>query len=397
MKRIAIVTTHPIQYYAPLFRVLNERKIVDIKVFYTWGDAAKNKVFDPGFGKQREWDIPLLEGYKYEFVKNVSKSPGSSHFYGIKNPDIIQRIDEYHPDALLVQGWAFQSHLKVLRHYKGKVPIFFRGDSTLLDESRGFSFKKIARRLFLTWVYKHIDKAFYVGTNNKEYYKVHGLKESQLVYTPHAIDNNRFFDFDNSYHTKAVQWKKELKIPDNKVVVLFAGKLEKKKNPFFIIEAAKQMPQLHFIIVGSGILENELKNASQNLRNLTILPFRNQSQMPIVYRLADIFVLPSKGPGETWGLAINEAMASCRVVIASNKCGGAIDLVKEGETGFIIKPDLMELIAILIKVSKDKNYLQRLKNASESHIKNFNLEYVANSIEQEVITIKKTNNEIRSQ
>jgi len=68
--------------------------------------------------------------------------------------------------------------------------------------------------------------------------------------------------------------------------------------------------------------------------------------MPIVYRLADVFVLPSVGPGEAWGLAINEALASGIPVIASEKCGGSVDLIetsngiisyKSGDHGKLIK------------------------------------------------------------
>ena len=384
MKRIAIITTHPIQYYAPLYKLLAERKNIELKVFYTWGEGAKNNVFDPGFGKQREWDIPLLEGYAYEFVKNISKSPGSSHFKGIINPDIVERINSFRPNALLVQGWAFHSHLKILRKFKGKIPIYFRGDSTLLDESPSFSLKKIARRIFLTWVYRHIDKAFYVGTNNKAYYLRHGIINDQLVYTPHAIDNNRFFDSNNTDASQVVQWKKELSIPTNKVAVLFAGKLEKKKNPFFIVEAAKKMPHLFFIIVGNGILEQEIKDQIQNLSNCILLPFQNQSKMPLVYRLADIFVLPSQGPGETWGLAINEAMACGRLIVASNKSGGAIDLIANGENGYIIEPTLNSTLDALNKIIDNPWMLENGGVASIKKIQDFSYAHIAEAIENEI-------------
>ncbi|HEY0579871.1 MAG TPA: hypothetical protein VGC75_04115, partial [Candidatus Nitrosocosmicus sp.] len=87
MKRLAIVSTHPIQYYAPLFQLLASIPGVCLKVFYTWGESSVNKM-DPGFQKQIEWDIPLLEGYEYEFLVNTSDNPGTHHFNGIINPAI---------------------------------------------------------------------------------------------------------------------------------------------------------------------------------------------------------------------------------------------------------------------------------------------------------------------
>ncbi len=89
MKRLAIITTHPIQYNAPLFKLLSKRNNISIKVFYTWGEAVLQKKYDPGFGKTIEWDIPLLEGYEYTFVENTAKKPGSHHFSGIDNPRLI--------------------------------------------------------------------------------------------------------------------------------------------------------------------------------------------------------------------------------------------------------------------------------------------------------------------
>jgi len=69
--------------------------------------------------------------------------------------------------------------------------------------------------------------------------------------------------------------------------------------------------------------------------NIHFLPFQNQSRMPVIYRIGDIFCLPSRGPGETWGLAVNEAMACGRPVLVSDRCGSAMDLVVNGQNGFI--------------------------------------------------------------
>ena len=153
-KRLAIVTSHPIQYNAPLFRLLTERGNIDVKVFYTWGQTEQGFVYDPDFKQAFQWDIPLLEGYEKEFVENISKQPTAGSFNGIDNRDLIQRIDRYNPDALLVFGWSFKSHLRVLRHYGGRKKIIFRGDSNLLDEVPGLSVKKILRLVFLRWVYR---------------------------------------------------------------------------------------------------------------------------------------------------------------------------------------------------------------------------------------------------
>jgi glycosyltransferase involved in cell wall biosynthesis len=383
MKKLAIVTSHPIQYNAPLFRLLAERGKIDVKVFYTWGQTEQGFVYDPDFKRAFKWDIPLLDGYEKEFVENISKEPGAGHFKGIKNKDLIQRIDAYDPEALLVFGWSFQSHLQVLRHYAGRKKILFRGDSTLLDEQEGISARKVFRRLFLKWVYRTVDYALYTGIGNKNYYKAHGLNESQLVYAPHAIENDRFADGDGSSQLKANEWRRELGISSVDLVFLFAGKLEPKKDPGLLIECFMllSVAEIRLIIVGNGVLEYELKQKAGTDKRIIFLDFQNQQQMPVVYRLGDVFVLPSKGPGETWGLSVNEAMASKRAVIVSNKCGCAEDLVKGN--GIVFEAgNKQDLQKALLYFAHNRTPLSQMSNKSLDLIQQFSPEQVAEAIEK---------------
>lgn len=356
MKNLAVITTHPIQYNAPLFRLLTERGLISIKVFYTWGKDVLKEKFDPGFNKVIEWDIPLLEGYDYTFVKNTSVQPGSHHFKGIMNPDLIENISKWKADAILVFGWSFKSHLTVIRYFHGRIPVYFRGDSTLLDEKK-YSIKKLARSIMLRWVYRHVDKALYAGEVNKAYFKKFGLKENQLIFAPHAIDNKRF-----AFNRVAGdQIRISLNIPDNAIVLLFAGKLELKKNPEVLLKAFSELNSSNafLIIAGNGMLEESLKTRYAGNNKIRFIPFQNQSQMPALYSACDIFILPSQGPGETWGLSVNEAMACGRAVLVSNNCGCARDLVQHGQNGFVFESgnafDLMSKMKFLLKPETDLN------------------------------------------
>ncbi|MDF1546383.1 MAG: glycosyltransferase family 4 protein [Bacteroidales bacterium] len=341
MKKLAIISTHPIQYNAPAFRMLAQRSHIKIKVFYTW-ENSKNGVFDKKFNKKIKWDIPLLEGYEYQFIKNISSDQGTHHRKGIINPTLNAEIEAWGANAVLVYGWNFESHFKAMRYFKGKIPVLFRGDSTLMDEKPGF--KTILRRIALKFVYRYIDYALYVGTHNKNYYLKHGINEKQLIYAPHTVDNERFYDSAGLFETKATSWKKELKINENDLVFLFAGKFENKKDPLLLIQAAKNLNNANykFIFAGDGELKSEMLESAKNFSNILFLPFQNQSQMPVLYRLADVFVLPSKGPNETWGLAINEAMACGRAILGSTKVGGNIDLVENGKNGYIFEAGNLE-------------------------------------------------------
>lgn len=367
--RLAILSTHPIQYYAPLFRKLHEGPL-DIHVFYGWEGMAQKAAVDPGFGTAVQWDIPLLDGYPHTFLKNESPDPGTHHFRGIDAPEVIERISEWTPDALLVFGWNYRSHLRALRHFSGRVPVLFRGDSNLLDERPGF--RRTARRLFLRWIYRHVDIALYVGTHNREYFLKHGIDEEQLVWAPHAIDNERFMEDQDRREKEAKSWRRELGVDDDEMVFLFMGKLESKKDPMLLLDAFRGLNGrgMHLVFGGTGPLEERLRERAGELRDVHFIGFQNQSRMPVAYRMADVFVLPSRGPGETWGLAVNESMASGRPVIVSDRVGCAPDLVVEGETGWTFSAgDRNELASVLERAAGDPALLRRMGENARRLIK----------------------------
>lgn len=383
IKKLAVITTHPIQYNAPLFKKLAEQKSFKIKVFYTWSQS-KAKVFDPDFGKERSWDIPMLDGYEYTFVNNISGFPGSHHYAGIDNPTLIEEVESWQADAVLIFGWSFKSHFHAMKYFKGKIPILFRGDSNLLDEPKGFSFKKILRRVFLSWVYRYIDYALYVGEANKAYYIKHKVSERKLVFAPHAIDNERFSNTAELFEARAKDWRNTMGISNNDIIFLFAAKLIPKKSPDVLIEAftALDMRNVHLVMVGNGEMENSLKEKYNSNTAIHFLNFQNQSQMPLVYRICNVFVLPSKGTGETWGLAVNEAMACHRPVIVSNKCGCAVDLVKEGINGLIYNADKKDSLKIALQQMADKKkHLTEMGNQSYKMIQGFNFSAISDAIE----------------
>lgn len=386
MKKLAIITSHPIQYNAPWFRILAERKKLVILVFYTWGQLKEDAKFDPGFGKKVEWDLPLLEGYDFTFVNNSSSDPGTHHFKGIVNPTLNEEIKVWNPDAILVFGWNFQSHLKCLRYFHKKIPVFFRGDSTLLDEKVGI--KKELRRFFLKWVYSHIDFALYVGANNKKYFLKHGMAAAQLIYAPHAIDNKRFAEPNDLYQREANLIRRNSGIQPQDLVILFAGKFEEKKNPLFLIQLLKSINdmRLKILYVGSGDLLESIKSAAVLDNRIVLIGFQNQQQMPAIYRAADLFILPSKGPGETWGLALNEAMASGKAVLATFNVGGAIDLIEDGVNGFIIDLKNDNHLQSLIKQSLiNKEVLLEMGRRSCLKIQSFSFNHIVIAIEDAIM------------
>lgn len=392
MKKLAIITSHPIQYNAPLFKLIFQRNFIEVKVFYTL--EKEDERFDSGFDKNIKWDIPLLDGYSFSFVSNQANF--GKGFWNVTNPSLIEEIKNFGADSILVFGWNYLSHLKAMRFFKGKIPVYFRGDSHLLDERSGI--KKIFRRLFLRWVYSFIDIAIYVGQNNKAYFLAHGLSENQLIFAPHCIDNDRFIGSTNEdYVEKARKLRLQLGFNEEDIIIGFVAKLNKNKNPLLLLDAYLKINKLNIklLFVGSGRLKPLLKDGVEDNLKIQFLDFQNQSMMPIIYRVCDVFVLPSS-QSETWGLAINEAMACSKPVLVSDRCGCAIDLVKNGYNGYIFESgnvaDLTQKIELIIS---SPSQLSMMGANSLDIIQKWTFELVCSRIEYLVINSLKEVTSVR--
>lgn len=331
--RLAIITSHPIQYNAPWFRHLSARRDLRVRVFYLW-DYGITPRFDPGFQQTIQWDIPLLAGYQYSFVPNRSVRPGTYGFLGLWNPSIVRHVNEYKPSAILMLGYNFATCIYLVLRAR-HTPLIFRGDSHRLVRSKGFG--ELVRRTLISWVFRRFSAFLYVGQANYDYFRYHGVPETKLFRAPHCVDNARFFASARAAADDAMQWKEQLGIAPDDAVVLFAGKLESKKRPLDLLRAFAEarLPNTSLLFVGSGPLEQDVKTAAAGNPKIFFAPFQNQSLMPRTYAIGDVFVLPSFGKSETWGLAVNEAMCLSRPVIVSDHVGCARDLVVPYQNGLV--------------------------------------------------------------
>jgi glycosyltransferase involved in cell wall biosynthesis len=328
LKKLAIISTHPIQYNAPLFEKINDLSEFETKVFYTWPEGC-GEFEDPSFKKVIKWDIDLTKGYKYEIIKNSNKVTNKT-FWNIDNPELLESLKKYKPSHVLIYGWNFRSHFRIIRKFSNKALLGFRGDSTILDfESR---FKSLLKKVILKTLFRNIDHFLISGKANQAYCMQYGAKKNQLIDMPHAIDNNRY---STDYVDKTInELQARIGITEKDMVILFVGKFERKKNPEILLDAFEELirdsnySKTHLLFVGNGQLEDQLKERSKNDKNIHFLPFQNQKIMPCIYRLGSVFCLPSSGPGETWGLAANEAIACGLPVVISDKCGSHVDLAE---------------------------------------------------------------------
>ena len=362
LQRLAIVTTHPIQYYAPWFRYLAQVAGLDLKVFYLWDGGAEAR-HDAGFGQSVRWDVPLLEGYAHEFVPNESRQPAADHFSGLRNRTLRNRLAEFSPGAALLLGYNYPSFLRLIFDrwpWPPPFPLLFRGDSHRLFP-RPESLRERLRHSTIAAIYRRFAACLYVGQANRDYFLAHGVPAERLFFSPHAVDNARFAAEPELTARAASAWRLALGVPPDRVVVMFAGKFEDKKRPLDLLQAFQQLGKDHYaalVFVGAGRLEESMRSRAAGTPHVYFAPFQNQSQMPRTYAAADLVVLPSYGSGETWGLAINEALCVGRPVIVSDHVGCAKDLVTPGRNGLVFPAgNIAALSAALREALSDRERL----------------------------------------
>ena len=105
-KRVAIFTTHLIQYQIPLFKKL--AKIIDLHVFFG-SKQGLSSYHDKDFNKQIKWNIPLIKTYKYSILKNSNKNSLDSFFF---NSSGIKEAIKKNFDKVIILGWNNIFYLK---------------------------------------------------------------------------------------------------------------------------------------------------------------------------------------------------------------------------------------------------------------------------------------------
>lgn len=334
--RLAVLTSHPIQSQVPLFRMLSEHPEVDMTVYYCDSFGANQKTYDPGFGMDIKWDIPLLDGYKYKLLKNYSPIPGNS-FWGLNNPGIIKEIITNRYDAIWVHGYSTLTNwFCFLSAWLVNIHIMLRGESHLLNYRPGW--KRVIKKIILPLFFNRINCFLTIGTLNAEYYRHYGVSERKMFLTPYSV-NNEFF----SRKYKELQGRQnELKgkngIVPERPLILYAAKMIPRKRAMDLLKAYELMQnkiKAALVFVGDGEERGnlELYTKEHKLENVYFVGFKNHTELPEFFSIGDVFVLPSTD--EPWGMVINDAMNYSLPIITTDMVGAAPDLVKHGENGFI--------------------------------------------------------------
>ncbi len=379
--RVAYFVSHPIQYQAPLLRRISLESDIDLHVFF-FSDLSVRGYKDKGFGGvEVKWDIPLLDGYSYEFLP-AFRNRDSLGFAAPISHGIFSRLKGGRFNAVWVHGYHTFNCLQAIVAAKLlNIPVILRAESQLNDRVRT---KKtlLAKRLFFPILRQAVDCVMPIGKPNAEYWQQYLGSRVPMFPMPYAVDNTFFSTRAADAAQQRETLRRELGLEADRTIFLFASKLQTRKRCIDLVEAFLKVsqgpgiePPAYLLIIGDGeeraAIEGRIRESG--LSSIRMLGFKNQSELPRFFDLCDVFILPSVH--EPWGLIVNEVMNAARAVVLSDDVGCHSDLVEDGTNGFIFPArDVDALSAVLRRFLEDPSLAKKMGQQSLKTVARYSFE-----------------------
>ncbi len=288
---------------------------------------------------------------------------------------IIEWLQREKPDVVSVIGFADAARIRILRYlHKNRIPHYVFGDSNVHgDLATGMA------RVFKTIVLRRvIDRATGIlccAQFGDQYFRRYGSKANATFYVPQEPD----YDEIRSVGTDEVESEKRAHgLAAGRRRIVFTGRLVNVKRVDMLIDAfariAEERPEWDVVIVGSGVLEDELKaRVPAHLQDRIIWTgfIDEQRRVTAIYKACDVLCLPSTY--EPWALVINEAAACGLAMVSSDVVGAAVELVRNDQNGYCYKTGDLDALTDALRRATDADTIDRLKAGSDDVLKDWGI------------------------
>jgi glycosyltransferase involved in cell wall biosynthesis len=354
--RLAIVVTHPIQYYVPLYRALAQSGAFDVVVFY--GSRIGLESFrDIEMGVEVKWKMDLLGGYRSVFL------PAADHiktvsFRSVNNPGVGVALAAFKPDVMLIHGYAVITVLKALAWARAKgVPAMMTSDSSTHVSSGRWRLH--VKRIIVPFLFRQFSAFLTMSDKSENYLMALGVPRALMFRLPMLVDEVFWKVRENRAKERALI-RGSLGIGEDELTVAYVGKLYSGKRVYDLIEALARIrseavvrPSLRLLVVGDGEQRGELERQAEAARvPANFVGFVNVDEVPGYYAAADILVHPAEL--EQYGMVALEAAIVGVPLIMSDRVGavGPSSIARSGENTIVYPcgdvPALAESIRSLV-------------------------------------------------
>jgi glycosyltransferase involved in cell wall biosynthesis len=371
----------PIYYQVPLYRRLAEDPRLRFTAIYASNAGVRPGDF--GYGQPVAWRADLLSGYETVFLRRAGRNKAYGRSWSIVDPDVVSLVLRSRFDVLWLHGYSYVTQMLALAAQRlRRGPVMFREDQTLIHRRRPV--KAAAKELGLPMLFRD-GPALYAGTESRRWFEHYGIPRDRMSFMPYAVENAEHGAAVAEARTRRAELREALGLVIDQPVILTVSRLTANKQPLAVLEAFRRVrgqAACSLLIVGSGDLEDAMRDAVRRdgTPDVAFAGFVDRDRIPEIYATADAFVLFSR-LHETWGVVINEAMAASLPVIASDACGSAVDLIREGRNGFVVdRDDVGALADRMLRLVTDAGLRERLGRQSRALIEDFSYEAAAEGV-----------------
>jgi alpha-maltose-1-phosphate synthase len=235
------------------------------------------------------------------------------------------------------------------------------------------------------WLYKLFTHKRFLGSichseYTRQKYIELGVPASKL----HCVHNG----FEPSRFAAAVpldEAKRQIGLPPEAKTVVYTGRINHKKGLELVLDAARQLPELTFLLVGS-YGEGPIERAAAELANVRIVPWQTEDTLGRYIFAADVLLIPpSLQPLAKFGstvlpLKLFFYLGSGRPILAGDTPDVA-EVLRDDETALLVPPDsLPALVEGLKRLTSDDTLAERLSNGARAHSRNYTWEARAKKI-----------------
>lgn len=293
-----------------------------------------------------------------------------------RKEQVCCQADAFRPDFVVVNGYVGVEQTALIRYcQKNKIPYAIESDTQLNIPSN--KLKAVLKKVYLKkLLHNDLCYGFPGGTLQKENLMYYGIPESRNFVMPMCVSEHRLLDEYERIPSKD-ELKEQLGIAD-KFTHLFVGRLEEVKNVQLLIESFEDLKQeqddIALLIVGDGSLRESLEQyvRQHQIKDVTFAGYVVFPEIIHFYKASDVFILPSSY--EPWGLVVNEAMTMGLPVIASSDVGCRLDLIEDGQNGYVFESNNKTALFQKMKMIRQGNY-QDFSLSARNMTKKWNFEY----------------------
>ncbi len=334
-----VVKTHIMEFHIPYLRMFKE-------MGWETAVAARNDFENPD-----DCVIPYSDTYyDIPFERNPLKQENLKAYQDLKKVIDAGAYDIIHCHTPV---GAMLTRLAAKQARKRGTKLFYT--------AHGFHFYKGAPAVnwilyypVEKWLSRYTDVL--ITINKEDYERAKSFRTCKVCYVPGVgIDLKKFLATQEQHKKERRKLCFKFNIPDNALILLSVGEINKNKNHRVVIEALGKLGRkdIYYLICGKGPLIDKYKKLSKQLNideQVIFLGYREDVEA--FYKAADVFMFPSFREGLP--VSIMEAMASGLPIIATT-IRGTSDIVKEKMNGILLEPNNVEGFGRAIISMSDAN------------------------------------------